>query len=145
MRTPPRGPHPANPYRESRSSGPRCPADGYPLELTSHGSGQQYRRCGACGGVWIDSEALNALLAWEIARAPRAAVEPSASVARAYEMARQKFRDDLKCPECGAEMVAEEHRRDSFILVDICPSGCGKWLDDDELRLLIDDAIQRPR
>jgi len=60
-------------------------------------------------------------------------------------MGRQKNRAALSCPLCGDEMIAEEHRRDSYIPVDVCPQGCGKWLDDGELRRLIAYTRRRAR
>lgn len=74
---------------------------------------------------------------WSVGHTDAVSDGDESPLAKVYEMGRQKGRACLKCPECGEEMIAEEHRRDSYVLVDICPSGCGKWLDNDELRRLI--------
>lgn len=137
MRRPPVPGSSGHPYRNAGASGPECPCDAHQLQYVAHASGTSYFACPACHGIWIDSEDLRTLVAWSVASTNESADGDDTALARAYAMGRQKTRAALRCPACGDEMIAEEHRRDSYVLVDICPAGCGKWLDDDELRRLI--------
>ena len=69
--------------------------------------------------------------------------EPEAPTAVAADMARQKHRATVRCPICEGELIAEERGTYSYVLVDVCPEGCGTWLDDMELRRLVDFVRRR--
>jgi Zn-finger nucleic acid-binding protein len=133
-----------HPYRGA-ASGPRCPLDGTRLREETHASGEIVNRCSACHGSWLPDDALTKTLRWAQRKPadPGLVAEPRAALVTA--MARQKHRDPLKCPSCGVELIAEERGSHSYVLVDVCPEGCGTWLDDEELRRLIDHARGVPR
>ncbi len=129
---------PGSPYRYSHGRGDVCPLDGSPMAIDTHPSGETVRRCKACHGVWLAEDGLTKILRWaEHAREDDIpGSEPLTAVATA--MARQKHRTAVRCPICEGDLIAEERGSYSYVLVDVCPEGCGTWLDDMELRRLID-------
>ena len=112
-----------------RYSCPRC--DGFlePLSVQEVGASFIAHRCSKCDGRFFqagDLEKVDDIIAptlFEIRRIPSASEQQR----RAY------------CPVCPEKviMTKAEHRRDSKVIIDICPSCKGTWLDKGEL-----DAIQ---
>lgn len=128
-----------HPYRDA-ASGPRCPLDGTRLREQEHASGERVDFCAACHGSWLPEDALSKALRWAQRTPPERGVQAEPRSVLMTEMARQKHRDALKCPACGGELIAEERGSHSYVLVDVCPEGCGSWLDAEELRRLIEHA-----
>lgn len=126
-----------DPYRGSGAHALSCPLDGSALVQGEHPSGEELHRCGACHGTWLPEDALRKILRWAERTPPDVRQQPEPRAVLAYEMGRQKHRDPVHCPRCGEETIAEERGMHSYVLVDICPSGCGTWLDDEELRRLV--------
>ena len=83
--------------------------------------------CPSCGGIWFDSEDLEALL-----RAGGLEADVLASAAPA-ETAEKKRR----CPRCRKKM---RKLGSSGVIVDSCPGGDGLWLDGGELATLVKSA-----
>ena len=113
------------------------------MSLDVHPSGETLRRCQACYGVWLAEDGLTKLLRWAEHSPPDGTAESEPLTQVAADMARQKYRAPLRCPICEGELIAEEWGGSSYVLVDICPDGCGTWLDDLELRRLIDFVRRR--
>ena len=126
-----------NPYRDPRSAATRCPLDSTPLDTVEHASGQKMERCAACHGVWLEEDRLKTILRWAERTPADENVESEPRAVLAYEMGKQKHREPVVCPRCGGELISEERGSHSYVLVDVCPEGCGTWLDDEELRRLI--------
>ena len=55
---------------------------------------------------------------------------------RAYELARQKAQQAIRCPLCNIEMESREYAHCSQIQIDVCPDCHGIWLDKGELEEL---------
>ena len=47
----------------------------------------------------------------------------------------------MKCPRCEVELKRYFYGYSSKVLVDGCQSGCGLWIDDGELSILFDYAV----
>ena len=112
-----------------------CPRDRSQLQSQIYEADIQVDRCASCRGVWLDAtelERIQSTLENEYA----AELGGLSSVARAYEMARQKPRADITCPKCGGAVSAREYGYCSQILVDTCADCGGVWLDSGELQAL---------
>ncbi len=124
-------------YRGGSGPNDLCPLDRSPMTASIHPAGEPLRRCSSCGGVWIPEDGLGKILRW----AENTPLDPDAvqrsPLTLASEMGRQKTRSTLLCPSCGDELIAEERGSHSYVLVDVCPAGCGTWLDDQELEQLM--------
>ncbi len=106
------------------------------LEPLEYEAGISVKSCPSCGGIWLDKNELQAIqesdehdYSEELSRIPFLA-------SNAYEMARQKLQPDIQCPACGVGMESREYARCSQVMIDVCPSCHGIWLDKGELEAL---------
>lgn len=114
----------------------KCPKDHTELATIVYKAAIQVARCPSCHGIWLDRGKLEQIrsapgrdYSAEIARLPDV-------VDKAYSMALEKTAPPLDCPNCGKSMERREHGYCSQILIDVCPSCHGIWLDDAELGAL---------
>jgi Zn-finger nucleic acid-binding protein len=119
-------------FRESPpvEPAPRCPRDG--SELATHVvEAVTLRVCARCSGVWLDADALVALLS-DRQRMDGLALHPLATPAR-------RVADDeraLPCCRCSKPSDRREYGEDTRIFVDVCEPH-GIWLDGGELHAVI--------
>ena len=93
-------------------------------------------RCVTCRGLWLDHGELEQLQQ-TIERDYRGVFyEPPNPVEGIRRAAEQAERGEIACPKCGTLMTAQQYGYTSQVFIDICPEGCGVWLDDGELREL---------
>ncbi len=113
-----------------------CPRCQNPLAAKAYEAGVEVGECPQCHGLWLDPGELDRIE--QIAERDYDAVlsRPVDTVARSFEMSRQRALPLVKCPKCGAEMERRECHYSSGILVDQCPTGDGYWLDRAELEAL---------
>jgi Zn-finger nucleic acid-binding protein len=102
----------------------RCPRCGVALEAT-RGEASEIELCPRCGGMWLDRGEFRLATA-------------EANVYRDFELKdeyqRPAVREDfryLPCVRCGKQMVRENFRRISGVIIDRCVHGV--WLDAGEL------------
>jgi len=114
----------------------RCPHDGSKLEPETYEADIEVDICGECRGMWLDQGELERIQATverdysaELGQVPD-------KTRRAYQAARQMGGKDLSCPKCEGAMSKVEHGYCSQIVVDVCPSCRGIWLDQGELQAL---------
>jgi Zn-finger nucleic acid-binding protein len=114
----------------------KCPIDQTELQAQSYEADIEVGACPSCGGMWLEKGELEAIedvrehdYSEELARMPDLGY-------RAYELALQKGGRTLKCPKCGVEMESREYARCSQVMIDVCPSCHGIWLDKGELEAL---------
>jgi Zn-finger nucleic acid-binding protein len=110
---------------------PACPRCA--VELTPEIVGVlSFRRCGACGGVWLDPDTLRTLCEADAkpryGRAPEGAASDDPGPARREDGVRY-----LRCPVCGDLMSRVNFARVSGVILDVCRSH-GAWFDAGELR-----------
>lgn len=92
--------------------------------------------CPVCQGAWLEQGELDTILKTrERTVAPSESPESDA-VAAAYEMAKDKEAPAIQCPSCSTPLSREEFGFASRILVDVCPKGCGRWMDRGEIATL---------
>lgn len=113
-----------------------CPRCQCVLAAKTYEAGVEVNECPQCHGLWLDPGELDRIqqsverdYAAELGR-------PEDTVARSFEMARQRALPAVNCPKCGVEMDRRECHYSSGILVDQCADGDGYWLDRTELELL---------
>jgi Zn-finger nucleic acid-binding protein len=114
----------------------KCPIDQTELRVQNYEADIEVGGCPSCGGIWLEKGELEAIenvrehdYAEELARMPDLGFN-------AYELALQKSGRTLMCPKCGAEMESREYARCSQVMIDVCPSCHGIWLDKGELEAL---------
>ena len=114
----------------------RCPRDKTSLETHRYEGDVNADVCPTCGGMWLAEGELELIeetrerdYADELARMPDLGYN-------AYEVALHKGDAMLACPSCEGEMERREYARCSQILIDVCPSCHGVWLDRGEIEAL---------
>lgn len=114
----------------------KCPIDSNELVQTKYEADINVDQCGSCGGIWLDQKELERIqesserdYTSEIAALPNL-------VEQAYAAALAKQKPLLNCPSCDKQMERREHGGCSQIMIDTCPSCCGVWLDDGEIKAL---------
>ena len=114
----------------------RCPSDGATLAKETYESATEVDRCPDCSGIWLDHRELETIqetlsndYTEELANLPNL-------VGRSYAMALDRSRPLLSCPSCSNEMERREHGFASQVMIDVCPSCRGVWLDRGEIQTL---------
>jgi Zn-finger nucleic acid-binding protein len=93
----------------------------------------EYHSCSLCEGIWISKPVLNFL---------ERIKEPVA-----FEVLNIDSKIDqligLDCPSCGEDQLMKkaEHPRDERVIMDVCESCEGIWLDKGELRAIQQEGI----
>lgn len=109
-----------------------CPRDGAELTV-NHEHGIEIDRCATCGGAWYDEDELAAL---------ESTVAGDEERLGTIDYARRG--GDLRCPVCGAAMLAFNYRAYNLEL-DACPERHGFWLDAGESARVRDIMKERVR
>lgn len=113
-----------------------CPRDHREMTVLGHVVGFALDKCPGCQGVWLDKGELEAVRAKVEADLEARELEAPAPVDAVFSVAAQRSREAIDCPRCGATMTAKEYEEGATVIVDVCPKGCGVWLDRDELGAL---------
>ena len=104
-----------------------CPACREAMPILEF-AGIEIDRCIACGGIWLDSGELEAIL--------RADGEEPARIIGAIDSAEPLgVSRRRRCPRCRKKLAARR-LRDFGVAIDLCPRGDGFWLDRGELQTL---------
>jgi Zn-finger nucleic acid-binding protein len=114
----------------------KCPRDGAALAARPYEAKIEIDECPLCGGMWLDHGELEAIQQ-TVERDYREALdEPSDSVAEGLEGLRQRQLGAVACLKCGVQMDARPYGQGSQVVIDVCPEGCGVWLDQGEMATL---------
>jgi hypothetical protein len=113
-----------------------CPLDGTTMSCTTYEADIEVDICPKCGGFWLDHGELENIqhtvekdYSNELARMPD-------MIGAATRTLKQKSAPLVNCPVCDKKMARREHGYCSQIMVDVCPSCKGVWLDKGELQAL---------
>lgn len=111
----------------------RCPRDQAEMTVQKHEAGFEVDYCATCGGQWLDKGELEAVKA----KAERDfevgwLVEPS-ELNVSFSKRNQEQFGAIDCPKCSQKMEITPYDNWSEIIIDVCPRGCGLWLDKNEL------------
>jgi len=114
----------------------KCPNDQSLLVKKIYEGNVEIDECPKCKGMWLDKHELEKIqdtlendYSDELRKIPD-------YISRAYKMARSKNEDIRKCPKCDNPMSKKEYAKSSQIIIDICPTCRGVWLDKGELQKL---------
>lgn len=103
------------------------------LDLGASASQSSWHECVACGGIFLDSHSLEALIAREADPARRGLL-PAQSPPAQHAADHVRY---LKCPMCHAFMNRVNFGKRSGVIVDVCRSH-GTWFDAGELTQAIE-------
>ncbi len=111
----------------------KCPRDGAQMETSRHEAGFEIDTCPTCKGVWLDKGELDALKS----KVEKSFKPGEMKVPEDYDFGfsrrMQASQTTIACPRCNADMDVKEYHNWSDIMIDVCPAGCGLWLDNNEL------------
>jgi Zn-finger nucleic acid-binding protein len=119
---------------ETSVAGRRCPGCNDVLAAVEVGP-YALCPCGACGGIWMDRGAFDALAKSRETRdvfleSPHGSRQEAAPVPDPMEV---RYRS---CPSCGKLMNRQNYARISGVVIDVCREH-GFWFDRDELRKVV--------
>ena len=103
----------------------KCPAC-EALLVTYELEGVEVDHCPSCGGTWLDSGELEAIV-------EQAGACPG-RLSEALERSGEEGRTDRRCPRCGRKMREVAVGERPSVQLDRCPRGHGLWLDRGELK-----------
>lgn len=112
---------------------PRCQSD---LSVRTYEADVQVDECPDCHGMWLDAGELDRIEGAVENDYSEQLRRPDHTVARSFEMARQRALPDIDCPKCSQRMDRKECHYASGVLVDLCPACSGVWLDRGEIQSL---------
>lgn len=111
----------------------RCPVDSEVLKKTTYEAQIEIDQCPACSGMWLDYGELESIqdskendYSEELGKIPD-------FFEQSYKLALAKKEGAYSCPCCGKEMEKREYGLCSQIMIDVCPSCRGVWLNRDEI------------
>jgi Zn-finger nucleic acid-binding protein len=113
-----------------------CPRDGAKLFPQAYEANVFTDACPKCKGMFLDKGELE-----KIEETPEHDYSKLMSrfpdvIAGAYERARQRAREDISCPGCGADMETKEYAYCSQLMINKCTRCGGIWLDRGEVEAL---------
>ena len=112
-----------------------CPKCNIPLAAAVYESTVAVDRCPHCRGLWLDKNELEQLEEAARPHHPGATFQMD-SVARTFELRSKASLPAITCPKCARPLERKEYGFCSAILIDVCPTCEGLWLDRDELETL---------
>jgi len=113
-----------------------CPVDDFTLAEESYEGYFKIDKCPSCRGVWLDTDELGKIQRLTINDYSDELAKPENSIARAFALAKSKQEGEYKCVKCESALIKKEYAYNSQIQIDMCPKGCGIWLDAGELEAL---------
>ncbi len=113
-----------------------CPRDGAECERRVHAAGVELDWCPECGGVWLDKGEIEAIQDLVVESYDAGRMVPPEDYDFSFSKHMQDNFGTIQCPRCGVDMETKEYAYWSQVLVDVCPKGCGLWLDREELTAL---------
>jgi Zn-finger nucleic acid-binding protein len=114
----------------------KCPRDGSPLARKTYEAEVEIDHCPSCRGTWLDDGELETIQRTVERDHSSRLFEPLATAASSYNAVEQQSAPAAACPKCEAQMDVRPYGMGSQIVIDVCPEGCGIWLDGGELQAL---------
>ena len=105
-----------------------CPRCASPL-IVVEAAGVEVDHCTACGGAWLDSGELELLL--------EEAANHDALMATLKSHTGDR-EAKIRCPICNHKLDKVVYGEGEKVVLDMCPRNHGLWLDDGELRQVIE-------
>jgi len=114
----------------------KCPRDHSEMRTGRHKAGFEIDTCPTCSGVWLDKGELEAVKDRVEHDMKPGKLKVPKNFDFSFSRRMQGTQGQVGCPRCGATMDVKEYAGWSEILTDVCPDGCGLWLDKNELKAL---------
>jgi len=114
----------------------KCPRDESVMATSRHEAGFEIDTCPTCDGVWLDKGELDAVKNKVEKQVEIGTLRPPEDFDFSFSKKMQEDFGSISCPRCGVTMNVREYSGWSDVLVDVCPAGCGLWLDRNELQAL---------
>jgi Zn-finger nucleic acid-binding protein len=92
--------------------------------------------CPSCKGMFLDKGELEQIQEATEHDYSKVLGDKPDTIAEMHAAANQEFAGPATCPKCGTEMDMRPYGFGSQILIDVCPSDCGIWLDTGEIQAL---------
>lgn len=112
-----------------------CPRDRAEMETKQHDAGFELDLCPSCKGIWLDRGELEEVKA-KVAREFKVGSLTPPEIDFSFSKRMQEELGQIACPRCGKQMDTKEYEHWSQIMVDVCPAGCGLFLDKNEFEAL---------
>jgi len=114
----------------------KCPKDENELIKELYEDCVEVDKCPKCQGIWLDEGELEIIeetikndYSDELKKQPD-------YINEAFNMARSLAEEEYTCPICNNALNKREYGYCSQIIIDVCPSCRGMWLDDKEIQKL---------
>ncbi|GAB4185828.1 MAG: hypothetical protein Kow00108_23280 [Calditrichia bacterium] len=114
----------------------QCPIDRSELVKRIYEANVEIDECPQCKGVWLDEGELEKIqeisdndYSDELKKMPD-------YIGNAFDMAKDRREENRVCPKCNQSMDRREYGYCSQVMIDVCPSCRGIWLDNHELQKL---------
>lgn len=114
----------------------KCPRDGGELLPENYEGDVEIDVCAKCGGLFLDDGELEAIQRIVERDHAKLLADPVDSVTEGLASASNEALGPVRCPKCGVEMTGRRYGLGSQVHIDVCPDGCGLWLDAGELQAL---------
>lgn len=114
----------------------KCPRDRTSMTTTRHEAAIEIDVCPSCQGTWLDKGELEAVQSKVAKDFKLGNLEPPSDFDFSFSKKMQDSFAAIDCPRCGKKMDTREYGYWSQVMVDVCPSGCGLWLDKNEFKAL---------
>jgi len=106
----------------------RCPVDGSQLTPHHYEAQIEVDVCPVCKGIWLDKGELEKLQ--EVVELDHFEAQP------VLDAPGKRPPGPIDCPKCETTMTERPYGYGILVEVDLCPEGCGMWLDRGELQIL---------
>jgi Zn-finger nucleic acid-binding protein len=106
------------------------------MNTTRHAADIEIDVCPTCEGTWLDKGELEAVRTKVTHDFDPDKMEPPADFDFSFSKKMQESFSAADCPRCGKKMDTKEYGYWSQVMVDVCPAGCGLWLDKNEVKAL---------
>jgi len=90
--------------------------------------------CPSCDGIWLNKFELTKILHCKFDSIKTSEISETLEKNKEIESTENKI---LKCPSCGSQMLSTNYLFNNNINIDMCSKCYGTWLDDGELKEVI--------
>ncbi len=122
--------------KEDKGKSMKCPKDKNELIKELYEDCVEVDKCPTCQGIWLDEGELEIIeetikndYSGQLKKRPD-------YINEAFNMARSRLEKEYTCPICDRTLNKREYGYCSQVIIDVCPSCRGIWLDDKEIQKL---------
>ncbi|MGE5329342.1 MAG: zf-TFIIB domain-containing protein [Deltaproteobacteria bacterium] len=90
--------------------------------------------CPSCDGLWLDKIELAKIVDFDFNLLKKSEIASTLDKDKQIDVTENKI---IKCPNCSSQMISTNSLFNADTNIDICPACNGTWLDDGELKEVI--------